>query len=60
MICGPFYRPNFFALAICSIIFVPLGAKVSAKASPALLKGLLTLLLFVIACRMLYDLWPIL
>lgn len=57
---GFIYLPWFFALAICSIIFVPLGAKVSAKASPALLKGLLTLLLFVIACRMLYDLWPIL
>lgn len=61
---GPFigfiYLPWFFALATCSAVFAPLGAKISTKAPPKLLKALLTFVLFIIACRMLYDLWPIL
>ncbi|MBN3859556.1 MAG: sulfite exporter TauE/SafE family protein [Neisseriaceae bacterium] len=53
---GFVYWPYFIGLAICTMIFAPLGAKVSAISNPKLLKVFFVLLLITIGTKMLWDL----
>lgn len=49
--------PYFISLAICTMLFAPLGAKVSSKAKPKMLKILFAILLLSIAAKMSWNLF---